>query len=208
MKRYVMECLGTFFLTLAISLTANPIAIGLMLLAMIAIGGHVSGAHCNPAVSLAFFLERHISGSTLLGYAAAQTLGACVALHFFMMITGNMFIPEMVPGALVSCAILIEGLCTMLFCSVILTMCLSAKYKNATMSGTVIGLSLMAIAFIGGLFNPAVAVASFMCNAVKTGYGCDPATFAVYVVSPLCGAFAAWGLYNYFKPQEIPYRTM
>src|SRR5438477_105861 len=52
MKRYVMEFIGTFFLTTAISLTGHPIAIGFMFMAMIYIGGHVSGGHFNPAVAV------------------------------------------------------------------------------------------------------------------------------------------------------------
>ena len=53
MKRYMMEFVGTFFLTVAISLVGNPATIGLILMAMIYVGGHISGAHFNPAVTFA-----------------------------------------------------------------------------------------------------------------------------------------------------------
>ena len=80
MKRYVMEFIGTFFLTLVISLTGHPIAIGLILMAMIYAGGHISGGHFNPAVSFAMFLEKTLSLNAMLRYWAAQTLGATLAL--------------------------------------------------------------------------------------------------------------------------------
>lgn len=202
MKRYLIECIGTFFLTLAISLTGNPIAIGLMLMAMIYVGGHVSGGHFNPAVSFAMFLEKRLSTHSLLHYWAAQSIGACIALCVFMGITSNMFVPEMAPGASVLLAAGIEAMFTMVFCWVILNMALDQRYKQASLQGIVIGLTLMAVAFIGGLFNPAVAVGSLVCNVVKNGVMADMPTVVVYVVGPLVGSFVASFLFNCFKSNE------
>ena len=61
MQKYVVELVGTFLLALAISLSANPIAIGLMLMALIYAGGHVSGGHYNPAVSFGAFMRGRLS---------------------------------------------------------------------------------------------------------------------------------------------------
>ena len=57
MRDYLMEFLGTMFLVLAIALTGNPLAIGMMLMAMVYIGGHVSGAHYNPAVTISVWMR-------------------------------------------------------------------------------------------------------------------------------------------------------
>lgn len=58
MNRYITELIGTFFLVLTIAFTGNPIAIGLVLTALVYMGGHISGAHYNPAVSLAIYLRK------------------------------------------------------------------------------------------------------------------------------------------------------
>ncbi len=83
MKRYAMECVGTFFLTVAISFIAHPAAIGLILMAMIYIGGHISGAHFNPAISLVCFLQKRLSLHDMGMYVLAQSLGAALALCIF-----------------------------------------------------------------------------------------------------------------------------
>src|SRR5438046_2052784 len=146
MKRCIMECIGTFFLTLVIGLTGNPLAIGLMLMAMIYIGGHVSGAHFNPAISLVAFLEKRLSNQKLLLYWLSQIIGACAALCLFMMITNNMFIPEMTPGSSVIISGSIEALFTMVFCWIYLIISTERRYTESSLQGIVIGLTLMAVA--------------------------------------------------------------
>jgi len=202
MKRYLMEFIGTFFLTVAISLTGNPIAIGLMLMVMIYLGGHVSGGHFNPAVSFAVFLEKKLSAHNLLMYWLAQSFGACLALCFFMALTNNMFIPEMMPGNSLVLATSIEALFVMVLCWICLVMVVGQQYKTTALQGIVIGLTLMAIAFIGGLFNPAVAVGSLICNFVKNGIIADMAIVTVYIIGPLVGGVAASYLFNCFNSEK------
>src|SRR5579872_1423598 len=98
MKRYLMEFIGTFFVAMAITLISNPITIGLVLMAMIYVGGHVSGAHFNPAISLACFVQKRLRLVDMGWYMLAQSLGACVALWLFSFITNNPYTIEMVPG--------------------------------------------------------------------------------------------------------------
>ncbi len=57
MNKYITEFIGTFFLVLTIGLTGNPIAIGAALMVMVYAGGHISGAHYNPAVTLAVLVR-------------------------------------------------------------------------------------------------------------------------------------------------------
>src|SRR5437762_9823054 len=99
MKRYLMEAVGTFFLTVAISLIANPIAIGLMLMAMIYVGGHISGAHFNPAISFVCLVQNRLSFESMAKYVIAQILGAFLGLCFFGMITNNSFTLDVIPGS-------------------------------------------------------------------------------------------------------------
>jgi aquaporin Z len=87
MRRYAVEFIGTFFLVLTIGCTGlaaapgviAPLAIGAVLMAMIYAGGHISGAHYNPAVTLGVFLRGRCPASDVLPYWGAQLLSAAGA---------------------------------------------------------------------------------------------------------------------------------
>jgi aquaporin Z len=196
MKRCAMEFVGTFFLTVAISLIAHPVAIGLILMAMIYVGGHVSGAHFNPAVSLACFIQKRLEFENMAKYMLAQCLGAFVALIFFVKLTKSAFALEVVPEISFFGPMMIEALLVLVLAWVYLAMNVSSRYKDTAIPGVVIGLTLSAIAHAPGLFNPAVAVASCVMNA-SAQQGC----FIIYVVGPLLGAIGASFIFDYFKPQ-------
>lgn len=198
MKRYAMELIGTFFVTIAISLIGNPIAIGLMLMAMIYIGGHISGAHFNPAITFACLVQNRLKLDEAAKYIAAQSLGALLALCFFMMITNNSFTLDMVPGSPLIGPMAIEGLLTMLLCWVYLVMNYENRYRNSMIPGFVIGMTLMAIVSAGSLFNPGVAIGSMICNTVKDGM---MASVLVYIVAPLFGGFVASFMFSYFRSE-------
>jgi aquaporin Z len=85
MKKYVVEFIGTMFLVLTIGLAvANagsmaPLAIGAVLMVMVYAGGHISGAHYNPAVSLGLWTAGKLPASELIKYWISQIIGAVVA---------------------------------------------------------------------------------------------------------------------------------
>ena len=65
MNKYITEFIGTFFLVLIIGITNNPIAIGIGLSVLVYMGAHISGAHYNPVVSLAMFIQKEIKRSRI-----------------------------------------------------------------------------------------------------------------------------------------------
>src|SRR5690349_3932574 len=87
MQKYLMEFIGTFFLALTIGLAAvagvagnlAPIAIGAILMAMIFAGGHISGAHYNPAVTVAAWIRGVCPAKDVVPYIVAQLVGAALA---------------------------------------------------------------------------------------------------------------------------------
>src|SRR5258708_3180835 len=93
MKNYLIEFIGTYFLVMAIGLTGNPLAIGSMLMIMVYMGGDISGAHYNPAVTLALFMRKKIGGTEALKYMGVQIAGAFVAAIFVYLLTGETFGP-------------------------------------------------------------------------------------------------------------------
>jgi aquaporin Z len=76
----VAEFLGTFFLLASILVTGNFLVIGGALAAIVFLIGGISGAHVNPAVSLAFYMKGALSMTELVTYSAVQLAGAASAL--------------------------------------------------------------------------------------------------------------------------------
>src|SRR5258708_875035 len=86
MQKCAVEFIGTFFLVLTVGCaviggagTMAPLAIGSALMVMIFAGGHISGGHFNPAVTLAVFLRGRCPASNVPGYMVAQVAAAAVA---------------------------------------------------------------------------------------------------------------------------------
>jgi aquaporin Z len=84
MNKFIVECIGTFFLVLNIGLTVipgsagviAPLAIGSVLMVLVYAGGHISGAHYNPAVTLAVLIRGKCTMADVPVYLTAQILGA------------------------------------------------------------------------------------------------------------------------------------
>ena len=97
MAKFLTEFIGTFFLVFTIGLTViapgagdlAPLAIGAALMVMIFAGGHVSGAHYNPAVTLAVFIRGRCTAADVMSYWIAQVLGAAVAAAIVLFLKGN-----------------------------------------------------------------------------------------------------------------------
>src|SRR5215213_6317333 len=88
MNKYIVELIGTFFLVLTIGCTGigagagviAPLAIGAALMVMIFAGGHISGAHYNPAVTLAILIRGKVMASDVVPYIISQIAGAALAV--------------------------------------------------------------------------------------------------------------------------------
>ena len=200
-----MEFIGAMFLVLAIALTGNPLAIGLMLMAMVYIGGHISGAHYNPAVTLSVWMRSKLNSNKIFGYMSAQILGAFAAAFIFYNLSGRIFLPS--PGIGVSTwhSILVEILFTFILCSVILTVATSKKLEGNNIYGAAIGLALAAGAYAGGnisggVYNPAVALGSMIFASLAGGYSFS--NLAVYLIGPFAGGILAARAFKYINPKE------
>lgn len=83
MKKYIVEFLGTMFLMFIILVTGNYLAIGSALAIAVLIGGVISGAAFNPAVTIALMYLGKLSSNDLMPYIIAQISGALVAVHAY-----------------------------------------------------------------------------------------------------------------------------
>ncbi len=85
MAKYITEFIGALFLVLTVGLTVTaqspfaPLAIGSALMIMVYMGGHISGGHYNPAVSLAVLMRGKMDGKDFIPYVVAQVVGAFLA---------------------------------------------------------------------------------------------------------------------------------
>ena len=170
MKRYLVEFIGTFFLVATIGFCVRggagamaPLAIGSVLMVMIFAGGHVSGAHYNPAVTLAVFLRGKCPAADVIPYWLAQIGAAACAAGVVLFVlppsgTGNAPpAPDMVK------ALLVEFLYTFALCYVVLNVAAAEETAGNSFYGLAIGFTVLAGAYSvgnisGGAFNPAVAV--------------------------------------------------
>lgn len=206
MRNYVTEFVGTFFLVLTIGLTVldgtplAPLAIGSSLMIMVYMGGHISGGHYNPAVSLAVFLRgKMASGGEMVRYWVAQILGALVAALVVRVIVGQTFAPAPGDGAAASSALLVEFLYTFALALVVLNSAASAKTHGNSFYGLAIGFTVVVGAFAGGAisggaFNPAVGIGPI---AVHATLGEGTWSFLwLYLVGPLLGGAVAAAVFG------------
>lgn len=175
MKKYITEFIGTFFLVLAVGMASTmgsmaPVAIGATLMAMIYAGGHISGGHYNPAVTLAVFIRGRISTGDALSYVGSQLAGAFVAAFVSGWLLGN---PENVAMNLEETtvqALVAELVGTFALAFVVLNVATAKANSGNSFYGLAIGFTVTAMAytlggFSGGAFNPAVAVAQSISDA-------------------------------------------
>src|SRR6476619_650155 len=133
MRNYLTEFIGTFFLVLTIGLTVlngtalAPLAIGCSLMVMVYMGGHVSGGHYNPAVSLAVLMRgKMASVGEFVGYVVSQCIGELVAALVVYVIVGRTFAPAPAETASIAGAFLVELLYTFALALVVLNSAASA----------------------------------------------------------------------------------
>lgn len=208
MKKLLTEFLGTYFLVLVIGLAVTrevalaPIAIGVGLTVLVYMGGHISGAHYNPAVSVAALLRGKMASTDFVPYVAAQLLGSIAAAGTVHVLTGMTFAPAPAPGVGVLAPALAEVLFTFLLALVILNVAMNARTAGNSYYGLAIGGTVMTGAFVvgglsGGAFNPAVGTGPIVFQALMGAGGWQD--LWLYIVAPVAGGILAAVV---FKAQE------
>jgi aquaporin Z len=207
-RRLFSEVLGTFFLVLVaagggmmgqafpntISRTAAVVAPGLMVLAIILFMGKVSGAHLNPAVSVAFALRRDFAWQRVPGYILAQLGGAVLAAWFLQAVihVSASYGANYPAGASSSAdAFAMETILTLGLVSVILGTASGAQNLGAFgalgVGGYIALAGLWGSPISGASMNPARTFGPDLVSAKFT-------TYWVYIAGPLLGAVVAVGI--------------
>jgi len=211
MNKYVTEFVGTFFLVLTIGLCVlggtpmAPLAIGASLMVMVYMGGHVSGGHYNPAVSLAVLLRGKLQPRDVAPYMVAQVVGAVAAAVVVYVILGRTFAPAPGNGASAIGALLVEVLYTTALCLVVLHSATAPQTTGNSFYGLAIGFTVVVGAFAGGpisggAFNPAVGVGPIVISTLLGGGSI--ANLWLYLVGPFIGGVVAALLYRVQQPMQ------
>jgi aquaporin Z len=210
MKKYLVELIGTFFLVFTIGNVViapgagplAPIAIGSALMVMIYAGGHISGGHYNPAVTLAVFLRGKCPASDVPGYMASQIVGAVLAAVIVLFLKGNP--PDIKPMDIpVAPALVAELLGTFALAWVVLNVATAKGTAGNSNYGLAIGFTVLAMAFAvggisGGAFNPAVAIGVTVMHVVK---GSD---LWIHLIADFAGGALAAYAYKALVPPDLP----
>jgi aquaporin Z len=195
MKKYIVEFIGTFFLVFTVGLAVRtsaplaPLAIGSILMVMIFAGGHISGGHFNPAVTLAAFLRGKCAKGDVLPYWIAQFLAGLVAAFVVNevlqgRVTGNAVLRPTLASFIV------EFLFTFALCWVVLNVATAKGTLGNSFYGLAIGFTVLVGAITvggisGGAFNPAVGLGVWTMGLESARQ------FGVYLVSDFAGAIVA-----------------
>jgi aquaporin Z len=209
--KYAVEAIGTFFLVFTVGAavgggsTLAPLAIGAVLMVMIYAGGHISGGHYNPAVTLAVLVRRRISlrdaavywivqfGAGLLAAAAVRAIvdPARVTTIETMTLSGRSLVA----------AFGVEALFTFALCYVVLNVATSKDHPDNSYYGLAIGFTVVAGAFAvgaisGGAFNPSVTL-----GAAVMGLFAWP-TLWIYLTAQVIGGLAAGATFLALNPDD------
>ncbi|HEY3600718.1 MAG TPA: aquaporin [Chthoniobacterales bacterium] len=201
MKKYIAEFIGTFFLVLTVGCTGiaapasviAPLAIGAVLMVMVYAGGHISGAHYNPAISLGMWIRGRLETSDLLPYIVAQAGAAALAVlavRFLRMPAPITPIPLKFGHAFLA-----EFVFTFALVYVVLNTATAEGTSGNSFYGLAIGFTVLAGAFAvgdisGGAFNPAVAFAITWLG-ISTW-----SNIWIYIVANFLGGAAAALVFN------------
>ncbi len=214
MNKYIAEFIGTFFLVLTIGCTGigagagviAPLAIGAALMVMIYAGGHISGAHYNPAVTLGVLIRGRLKAADAVPYILSQIVGAALATVVVKFLRAGVDVSAITikPGP----AFLAEFLFTFALVYVVLNAATAEGTSGNSFYGLAIGMTVMTGAFAvgdisGGAFNPAVAIGISMLGISSWS------NLWIYLAANFSAAIVAGFIFNLINPvaQSTPITT-
>lgn len=207
MNKYVMELVGTFFLVFTIGCTVvgggagtlAPIAIGSVLMVMVFAGGHISGAHYNPAITLGVWIRGKCEAKDVAPYMIFQIIGAVLAALTVKYLKAGAYVSPMNLATVP--ALLAEFLFTFALVFVVLNTATAKGTAGNSFYGLAIGFTVLSGAFAvgsisGGAFNPAVAIGISLMGLTAW------ANIWIYLVAEFLGGAVAAMLFKMLNPGD------
>ena len=215
MSKYLAEIIGTFALVFCgtgaiiinqetggvITHIGVAITFGLIVLSMIYALGNISGAHLNPAVTIAFCLAKKIAAKEALLYVGAQILGAFVASFILQFLfPQNSGLGATMPAGSNLQSFILEIILTFLLMFVIMNVATGEKEKGLSAGiaiGSVVGLEAM---FAGPICGASMNPARSLAPAIISGH---TEHLWIYIVATIAGAATAIPVWKYLLPKSI-----
>jgi aquaporin Z len=207
-RKYAVEVIGTFFLVFTVAVsglshsTFTPLAAGAVLMVMIYAGGHISGGHYNPAVTLAALWRRRIGPADAVAYWIAQFVAGVIAGVVARAIVNPAAVTTLHPtGHALAATAAVELLFTFALCWVVLNVATSKDQVGNSFFGLAIGFTVLAGAFAvggisGGAFNPAVTLGAAVGGLFAWS------TLWVYIVAQAVAGTAAGLAFLALNPDD------
>jgi aquaporin Z len=208
MAKYLVEFIGTFFLVFTVGMTVidpggagplAPLAIGSALMVMIYAGGHISGGHYNPAVTMAVWIRGRCTTVDALAYWVAQVLAGLAAAFVVLYMKNHPAVTAASP--VVDRALVAEFLFTFALAYVMLNTATAKGTAGNSNYGLAIGFTVLTGAYAvggisGGAFNPAVAAGITAMGLSKL------ANIWIFLVADLAGGAAAGFVFRFLNPDD------
>jgi len=201
MKKTLTEFIGTFFLVMGAAF-GGGVGAALALMVMIYAGGHISGAHYNPAVSLAVYIRGKISMGDMIGYWMSQIAGALAAA----LVVAYVFEKEGAGACVIADKNIMQGLVaellgTFALAYVVLNVATAKgtagnSFYGLAIGGTVLAMALTIGQYSGGAYNPAVAVGLSLQKALCWGQ------IWIYLIGCFGGAILAGLVFKLNNPED------
>ena len=211
LRKCIVEFIGTFFLVFVIGCVSSqphvllgPLAIGAALMVMIFAGGHISGGHYNPAVTLGAWIRGACTGVQAGSYVVVQVIGAALASLAVPVLFGHVGVTAITASPVQ--IMLAEFLGTFALVYTVLNVATAPATAGNSFYGLAIGFTVfvqaVAVGAIsGGAFNPAVVVGVFLMGGLTAG------SLWMYWLSQLIAAAVAAGVFRLLHP-EHPARNL
>ena len=206
-RKLTVEWIGTFFLVFTVGAAVRsgsslaPVAIGAVLMVMVYAGGHISGGHYNPAVTMAALVRGRIGLTMAGGYWISQLVAGLLGALVVRAVVSPGQVHQLSPsGHLLASALVVELLFTFALAYVVLNVATSADHPNNSFYGLAIGFTVAAGAIAaggisGGAFNPAVVLGGTVMGLFA------PITL-VYVIAELLAGAAAGFAFRALNPND------
>jgi aquaporin Z len=205
-RKLVVEFVGMFLFVFTVGMATNktgagtlaPLAIGSILMVMVFAGGHVSGGHFNPAVSVAVFLRRRMLPNELGAYIATQVAAAVLAGMLVRYVGGR---ESHVATASSGKMLVAEFVFTFALAWVVLNVATARGTDGNSFYGLAIGFTVVAGAYAvggisGGAFNPAIAIGAMVTGLLAWS------NIWIYLIADFLGAAVAAVAFLYVLPAE------
>ena len=208
MNKYLMEFIGTFFLVFTVGMTViepgagamAPLAIGTALMVMVYAGGHISGAHYNPAVTIAVLLRGKATIGDAMAYIVTQIVAGIVAALMVGFLKGDVAIIPIQHDVVAS--LIAEFITMFALCFVVLTTATAKATEGNSYFGLAIGFTVLVGAYAigavsGGAINPAVA---FGITTMGISAWAD---LWIYLVAGILAGAAAAMVFKTLHPDDV-----